>query len=81
MEGGNGLEDWDFCDGSLMEEGNGGLGDLEDNALQEALAFGGTAFLDFEGDGSLVEVGVEGGEFFLWFIGGGSFRRNSLFLI
>ena len=71
MEGGDGdgLGDWDFCDGSLVEEGKGGLGDLKDNAVKEALAFGGTAFLDLDGDGSLVEVGsggslVEGGEFF-----------------
>ena len=64
MEGGDGLGDWNFCDGSLVEEGKGGLGDLEDNALKEALAFGGTAFFDFEGDGSLVEGCVEGGEFF-----------------
>ena len=54
MEGGDGLED-SFCDASLVEEGKGVLGDLEDNALKEALAFGGTAFLISRG----------------WFIGGG----------
>ena len=63
MEGGDGdgRGNWDFGDGSLVEEGKGGLGDLRDN--KEALSFGGTAFLDLDG-GSLVEVGVEAGEFF-----------------
>ena len=62
MEGGDGdgRGNWDFGDGSLVEEGKGGLGDLKDNALKEALAFGGTAFLDLDGDGSLVEVGMGG---------------------
>ena len=64
MEGGDGdgRGYWDFGDGSLVEEGKGGLGDLRDNAVKEALSFGGTAFLDLDG-GSLVEVGVEAGEF------------------
>jgi hypothetical protein len=62
---GDGLGDWDFCDGSLVEEGKGGLGALEDNALKEALAFGGTAFFEFKEDGSLVDGGVEGGEIFM----------------
>ena len=44
MEGGDGLEDCTFCDGSLVEVGKDGLGDLEDKALKEALAFEGTAF-------------------------------------
>ena len=64
MEGGDGLEDCAFFDGSLVKLGKGGLGDLEHNALKEALAFEGTAIFDLDGDGSLVEEGVEGGEFF-----------------
>ena len=79
MEGGDGdgLGDWDFCDGSLVEEGKGGLGDLKDNALKEALAFGGTAFLDLDGDGSLVEGGVEGGEVFDGSLVEGAFEETS----
>ena len=77
MEGGDGdgLGDWDFCDGSLVEEGKGGLGDLKDNAVKEALAFGGTAFLDLDG-GSLVEVCVAAGEFFYDSLAEGAFEET-----
>ena len=79
MEGGDGdgLGDWDFCDGSLVEEGKGGLGDLKDNALKEALAFGGTAFLDLDGDGSLMEVGVKAGEFLYGSLVEGAFEETA----
>ena len=60
---GEGRENCNFGDGSLVEIGKGGLGDFRDNTMKEALFFGGTAFLDLDG-GSLVEVGVEAGEFF-----------------
>ena len=60
---GDGRGNCDFGDGSLVEVGKGGLGDFRDNTMKEALFFGGTAFLDLDG-GSLVEVGVEAGEFF-----------------
>ena len=46
-----------------MEVGKGGLGDFRDNTVRETLFFGETAFLDLDG-GSVVEVGVEAGEFF-----------------
>ena len=59
---GEGRENCNFGDGSLVEIGKGGLGDFRDNTMKEALLFGETAFLDLDG-GSLVEVGVEAGEF------------------
>ena len=46
-----------------MEVGKGGLGDFRDNTVRETVFFGETAFLDLDG-GSVVEVGVEAGEFF-----------------
>ena len=60
---GDGRGNCNFGDGSLVEVGKGGLGDFRDNIMKETLFFGETVFLDLDG-GSVVEVGVESGEFF-----------------
>ena len=73
---GDGRGNCDFGDGSLVEVGKGGLGDFRDNTMKEALFFGGTAFLDLDGD-SLVEVGVEG-EFFYGSLVKGAVEETSI---